>query len=160
MLPVEKHAANRMKDRGEDVMNQVILVAHGRLATEMKNSAEMLFGELTNFHAIDFLEGEGLDSLSGKIYNKLKALNSSVLIFTDLFGGTPFNASCSVLLGHPEQDVEIVSGMSLPLVLELAALIDRQSIQKLAFSLPRLVGETVRLFDKELTNNNQDEEDF
>ncbi|MFV0394375.1 MAG: hypothetical protein ACK5LC_08260, partial [Coprobacillaceae bacterium] len=45
-------------------MNQVILVAHGKLALEMKNSAEMIFGQLSDFKSISFLKEEGLDSIT------------------------------------------------------------------------------------------------
>lgn len=129
-------------------MNQVILVAHGHLATEMKKSAEMLFGSLTNFHPIDFLEGEGLESLSDKIYNKMKTLNSPTLIFVDLFGGTPFNASCSVCLKHPEKEMEIISGMSLPLVLEIATQINNYPIKTVKNNILHLSNEIVKDFDK------------
>lgn len=44
-------------------MNKVILVAHGKLAHEMKNSAEMIFGELPDFESIEFLKEEGLDTV-------------------------------------------------------------------------------------------------
>lgn len=35
-------------------MNKVLLIAHGELAKEMKISAEMIFGELSNVEAISF----------------------------------------------------------------------------------------------------------
>ncbi|MGT2925512.1 PTS sugar transporter subunit IIA [Streptococcus caviae] len=141
-------------------MNQVILVAHGRLATEMKKSAEMLFGELTNFHTIEFLETEGLDTISQKIFQKMKALNQPTLIFADLFGGTPFNASCALVLKHPELELEVVSGMSLPLVLEIAAVIDQQPLKEIASSLPMLANDTVKQFKREPLNINTDEEEL
>lgn len=128
-------------------MSQVILVAHGRLGKEMKQSAEMIFGELRQFHSIDFYSEEGLDSISEKIINKMKALNEPVLIMTDLFCGTPYNASCAAALKNPQLETAIVSGMSLPLVLEVAAMINQQSIQEIASILPEIVGQTVKCFN-------------
>ncbi|AXQ77639.1 PTS sugar transporter subunit IIA [Streptococcus chenjunshii] len=141
-------------------MNQVILIAHGHLAAEMKASAEMLFGELPQFHTIDFLEEDGLESLSSKIYQKMKTLNCPLLIFTDLFGGTPFNASCSVALRHPDLETEIVSGMSLPLVLELAAILNSRPLKEIASALPSLVAGSVRLFDRQLNQPEAEREDL
>lgn len=137
-------------------MVQVLLVAHGYLATEMKKSAEMLFGKLPNVHAINFEESDGLASLSEKIYNKMKTLNDSSLVFTDLFGGTPYNASCSVLLKHPELEAEVVSGMSLPLLLEIVAMTDK-TLEEIAQLLPILATDIVKVFDKNLS---QDEEEL
>ncbi|MEX2785427.1 PTS sugar transporter subunit IIA [Streptococcus sp. H49] len=141
-------------------MAQVILTAHGHLASEMKASAEMLFGNLPDFHAIDFLAEDGLDSLSEKIYQKMKTLNCPLIIFADLFGGTPFNASCSVVLKHPELEAEIISGMSLPLVLELAAMLKTCPIETMAAALLDLASDSVRVFDKRLKPLETEEEDF
>lgn len=139
-------------------MNHIILIAHGRLALEMKNSAQMLFGELPNFHAIEFLADEGLDSLQEKISKKMEALKSPVLIFADLFCGTPFNASCAVSMKNPTSEIEIISGMSLPLVLEAAVLNNSgKSLNEISKCLISMASDTVRIFE---LNQNQDEEDL
>lgn len=48
-------------------MTDVVLVAHGKLAHEMKNSGEMIFGKLDNFHTLEFLIGEGLENVVQKL---------------------------------------------------------------------------------------------
>lgn len=139
-------------------MNNIILIAHGRLAIEMKNSAQMLFGELPSLHAIEFLAEEGLDSLQEKIFNKLEALKSPVLIFADLYCGTPYNASCAIFMKNPTSEIEIISGMSLPLVLEAAILNNSgKSINEISKSLISMASDTVKIFEQ---NQNQDEEDL
>ncbi|CAM4102078.1 PTS mannose/fructose/sorbose family IIA subunit [Streptococcus penaeicida] len=137
-------------------MNQVILIAHGDLAVEMKKSAEMLFGKLDNFHPISFLAEEGLDSLQEKISGIMEALNSPVLVFTDIFCGTPYNASCSVALKNPQFDMSIISGMSLPLVLELAILINSKSISEVSEELQKAVVDTVRIFNKDIIDDEEE----
>ncbi|MBS7576888.1 MULTISPECIES: PTS sugar transporter subunit IIA [unclassified Enterococcus] len=139
-------------------MNQVILVAHGQLGKEMKQSAEMIFGKLEQFHSIDFYSEEGLDSITDKITNKMKALNEPTLVMTDLFCGTPYNASCAAALKNPQLDVTIVSGMSLPLILEIATMINQQSIQEVASTLPEIVGQTVKCFNP--LNIDEDDEEL
>jgi PTS system sorbose-specific IIA component len=140
-------------------MSQVILVGHGSLAVEMKKSAEMIFGELDYFHTVEFFKEEGLDTIADKILSKLKALNEPALIFADLYCGTPYNASCAVALKHPELEISIVSGMSLPLVLETASMLSTQSVGEIAMMLPKLAGDIVKTFDQQLINDD-DEEDF
>lgn len=102
-------------------MFDVILIGHGKLAIEMKNSAEMIFGKLDSFIPLTFELGEGVDDLKNKI-EKIVEKGKSYLIFTDLFCGTPYNASCAFRLQNTENNIEILSGMSLPLVLEVASM--------------------------------------
>ena len=116
----------------------------------------MLFGKLDNFHPISFLAEEGLDSLQEKISGIMEALNSPVLVFTDIFCGTPYNASCSVALKNPQFDMSIISGMSLPLVLELAILINSKSISEVSEELQKAVVDTVRIFNKDIIDDEEE----
>lgn len=137
-------------------MKQIILVAHGNLGQEMKNSGEMIFGELSNFHPISFLKEEGLDSLSDKIFQQVTAAEET-LILTDLFCGTPYNASCSVAMQHPDKTIEVLSGMSLPLILEAATMLQQQTVSDVANELKRMACEVVRSFKDQVI---EEEEDF
>jgi len=137
-------------------MNKVILIAHGNLAKEMKNSAEMIFGELSFIESISFLKEEGLETIENKIIEKIDE-NSNYLIFCDLFCGTPYNASCSIALTRLDRNIEVVSGMSLPLVLEIASQINNMSINKISEYLKIASKEVVQYFDKKKI---YDEEDF
>lgn len=131
-------------------MNKVILVAHGKLADEMKNSAEMIFGQLSNFYPIDFLKEEGLESIQKKIENVMVDETQQYLILTDLFCGTPYNASCAVAMKRENQCIHILSGMSLPLVLEAASMIEGTEIKQIAKHLTSIAGETVRSFKEQI----------
>lgn len=136
-------------------MNKVILVAHGQLAKEMKNSAEMIFGELKDFQAVAFLKEEGLESIQEKINEAMKE-TANYLILCDLFCGTPYNASCAVALKNPEKQIEIVSGMSLPLVLETASMLQKD-LSEIVTHLTTIPCETVKAFQ---LANIDEEEDF
>lgn len=127
-------------------MNHVVLIGHGRLAHEMKNSAEMIFGELSNFTSIEFLKEEGLDSLKTKIFNAVQNVPDPTLIFADLFCGTPYNASCAVAMEHTEYNIEVVSGMSLPLVLEIAAMSQTSKLEKIVEHILQIPQDTVKSF--------------
>ena len=62
-------------------------------------------------------------------------------------------------LCHSELEISIVSGMSLPLVLETASMLSTQSVGEIAMMLPKLAGDIVKTFDQQLINDD-DEEDF
>ena len=137
-------------------MNKVILVAHGKLAHEMKNSAEMIFGELPDFESIEFLKEEGLDTVQEKISAAIKDEAASYLILTDLFCGTPYNANCAVAMKNPECEIEVVSGMSLPIVLEVASMLSG-SLQEILNHATSIPCDTVKAFKQQMI---EEEEDF
>ena len=114
-------------------MIQVIVAAHGKLAAELVNSSEMVFGEVEGLHGVTFVPGEGQDTLVEK-YEAIIAECSpsdSVLFLVDLFGGSPYNAAARVAAKRPQDD--IVTGVSLPMLLEvLDAKDDAKSAETLA----------------------------
>lgn len=112
-------------------MKQIILVAHGKLAIEMKNSAEMIFGALPHFSAVEFCKEEGLETIKEKIIQAVSPVSQEVLIFADLFCGTPYNAGCAICLEQTKPNYEVLSGMSLPLVLEMANMLSTATIQEI-----------------------------
>lgn len=95
-----------------------ILAGHGNIAIEMKKSIEMIAGEYTNLHAITFQLDEGIESLKDKY---LKIISQSTeqpfIIITDIFSGSPYNAAA--MLAMQNGNIEVISGLSLPLCLAL-----------------------------------------
>ncbi|MCO6536577.1 MAG: hypothetical protein J6567_01290 [Gilliamella sp.] len=96
----------------------IILAGHGKFAYEMKNSIEMIAGKYTNLHAITFEPGDSIDNLKDKY---LKIINQSeskqFIIITDIFSGSPYNAA--TILAMQLGNIEVISGLSMPLCLEL-----------------------------------------
>ncbi|MBU5366201.1 PTS sugar transporter subunit IIA [Enterococcus devriesei] len=137
-------------------MNKVILVAHGKLAHEMKNSAEMIFGALPDFESVEFLKEEGLDTIQEKVFDAMKE-DASYLVLTDLFCGTPYNASCAVAMKNPEREIGIVSGMSLPIVLEVASMLQGSRLEDIVNHVTSIPCDTVKAFNQAVI---EEEEDF
>lgn len=129
-------------------MTDVVLVAHGKLAHEMKNSGEMIFGKLDNFHTLEFLIGEGLENVVQKIDGIVSEIDSdSILIITDIFSGTPYNASCSYAMTHLDKNIRVLSGMSLPIVLEVAAMAGCNNAEDIVKHILEVGKDTIRTFD-------------
>ena len=61
----------------------------------------------------------------------IKAADSGdgVLVLTDMFGGTPSNISLSFL---DEHQVEVVTGLNLPMLIKLATMAEPESLEELA----------------------------
>ena len=54
---------------------------------------------------------------------------AGVLVLTDMFGGTPSNISLSFL---ENREVEVVTGVNLPMLIKLATLSNDKSLEELA----------------------------
>lgn len=137
-------------------MKQVLLIAHGQLAGEMKNSAEMIFGELTNVSPIAFLKEEGLETIQEKIMTEMYPEANEYLILADLFGGTPYNASCAIAMTYPCKTIEVISGMSLPLVLEVVSLLSTQTVTEVANYLLTIAEQTVQSFKQQVIQEEEE----
>ncbi|AYO31795.1 PTS sugar transporter subunit IIA [Biomaibacter acetigenes] len=103
----------------------VIIVTHGKMAEEVKNAAEMIVGEQKNFAAVGLFEGDSLESLYKKIEDEVQKFESyeNVIIFTDMYGDTPTNASAILAVN---KDFFVITGVNFPMVLE--CLINRSQI--------------------------------
>ena len=112
-------------------MTHIIVATHGKFSEEIVNSAAMVYGEDENCHVVTFLPGEGGEHLVEK-YNAIIATlpgNEPVLFLVDLFGGSPYNAAARVASGRDNTD--IVTGISLPMLLEVLDAKDGSSLPEL-----------------------------
>jgi PTS system mannose-specific IIA component len=96
-----------------------LIVTHGNLANELLNAAKQIEADVSAIEAVSLEWNETVDAAREKIGAALKRVGADrdVIIFTDMFGGTPSNISLSFLeKGH----VEIVTGVNLPMVVKFA----------------------------------------
>lgn len=98
---------------------KIIIVAHGELATAFHKTLQMIIGDVNHYYPINFYEEDGIESLKSRI-NDVINLNpkDDFIIFTDLFGGTPFNASSMV--AAEKENISVIAGTNLPMLLEIA----------------------------------------
>lgn len=97
-------------------MQNIILISHGSMAEGVKASLEMIVGKQDHVHAVALTPDGDNRQFEEELLKKMKALNGSSLIIADLLGGTPCNVALSNYL--ESENVEIIAGMSLPLVIE------------------------------------------
>uniref|UniRef100_UPI0035A0B54F PTS mannose/fructose/sorbose transporter subunit IIAB n=1 Tax=Jeotgalibaca porci TaxID=1868793 RepID=UPI0035A0B54F len=97
-------------------MKNIVLVSHGLLAEGVKSSLEMIAGNQPNLHTISLTpDGDNLQ-FGEELERKMKTFAGKTIIIADLLGGTPANVSLQKYMNNP--DVEIMSGLSLPVALE------------------------------------------
>lgn len=109
----------------------IIVVAHGRLAEALTETAEMIVGHAVAFKACSFCQGSDVDKLRRILKTSIKEVNngSGVIILTDMFGGTPSNISLSFL---EDNEVEVITGVNLPMVISALTKREGKSIKELA----------------------------
>ncbi|MDQ8423988.1 PTS sugar transporter subunit IIB [Enterococcus faecium] len=97
-------------------MQNIILISHDSMAEGVKASLEMIVGKQDHVHVVALTPDGDNRQFEEELLKKMKALNGSSLIIADLLGGTPCNVALSNYL--ESENVEIIAGMSLPLVIE------------------------------------------
>lgn len=101
-----------------------LIVSHGQLAHELLKAAQTIEGEVHGIEAVPLEWNDTVDEAREKIGAALLRMGDgcSVIIFTDMFGGTPSNISLSFL---EKGRVEIVTGVNLPMIVKFASLQSR-----------------------------------
>lgn len=96
----------------------IVIVTHGQLGEVLIDTAELIVGSRPEaMIAVSINITEDVDKLRGKVARAIKEVTRKrgTLILTDMFGGTPSNLSYAFLR---EGQVEVVSGVNLPIVIK------------------------------------------
>jgi PTS system mannose-specific IIA component len=94
----------------------VVIATHGKLAEELIRTAEAVVGEIEQIVPVSIV------ATAPDVRGDLKAAiqkvdqGQGVLLLTDIFGGSPTNLCLSFLT---ERQVEVVTGVNLPMLLQL-----------------------------------------
>ncbi|HUP50718.1 MAG TPA: PTS sugar transporter subunit IIA [Thermoanaerobaculia bacterium] len=97
-----------------------MIVTHGNLAHELLNAAQQIEADVSGIEAVPLEWSDTVDEAREKIAGALGRVGEDrdVIIFTDMFGGTPSNISLSFL---EKGRVEIVTGVNLPMIVKFAS---------------------------------------
>jgi len=108
-----------------------IIVSHGKLAEELLNALNIILGEVVNIEAISIGWYDDVEESKKKINHSLQKVNkkNGVVIFTDMFGGTPSNLSFSFL---KDNRIEIITGVNLPMLIKFASLQRSNNLKEVA----------------------------
>ncbi|WP_079442187.1 PTS sugar transporter subunit IIA [Clostridium chromiireducens] len=138
-------------------MISVIVGTHGMFSEEILKSAEMIFGGQENVASVTFKPGEGVDNLVEKYNKVINELDSKdgVLFMVDLFGGSPFNAASIIAMKH--ENMEIVTGVNLPMILEVLGSRDFSSLSELLEIANNSGKDAIKVLNKNLEEDLEDE---
>lgn len=108
-----------------------VIVSHGQVANELLAAAETVVGDLSNIRAVSIGWHDDVEMAKDGISRAIKQVSdgSGVLVLTDMFGGTPTNISA---MYYKEGEVEIVTGVNLPMVIKLASNRSEKTLSEMA----------------------------
>jgi PTS system mannose-specific IIA component len=97
----------------------IVLVTHGRLASEFRAALEHVVGPQTQFEVVMIGPDDNVEQRRSDIIASVKQVDTGdgVAILTDMFGGTPSNLAISCM-SNPK--VEVLAGINLPMLIKLA----------------------------------------
>lgn len=160
ILPAEKPEGNALilKQKEEVIaMFSIVVCAHGDLAESLKRSVEMIFGEAKAFYPVRFVQGENVEDIKKKLTDTIEGNHlKDVLIFTDIFCGSPYNASAAYAMTNP--GIEVISGVNLPLCLEAVSNQQIKSLDEIIDWLRSVAPVTFKVLKDVLTNQEEEEQ--
>lgn len=100
-------------------MVPVILVGHGGFPDGVRDAAEMILGGQDRLAAVSLPPDGSAERVAEEVTAELTRLGGAggALVLADLMGGSPSNAVGLLALRRPE--LHVVSGLNLPMVLEV-----------------------------------------
>ena len=109
----------------------IVLVTHGKLAEELISVVNFVLSSKPSvkISSVCLDPDREFDSFKQDIKAAIKKVKAKdgILIVTDMFGGTPSNISLTFL---EENKVEVISGVNLPMLLKLATLPSKVTLEE------------------------------
>ena len=112
----------------------ILVVTHGEFAHEIVKSGELIIGPQNDYKTLGLLHGDNIDKFKKDVEQAVRDLNDGdgVLVFVDLYGGSPFNAA-AIGMHNLANDVnlECIIGVNLPMIIEAFSCRDSYDLQGL-----------------------------
>jgi PTS system mannose-specific IIA component len=108
-----------------------VIVAHGKVGEELLNALTIILGEAPNIEAISIGWYDDVEESKRKIGASVKRVDqrTGIILFTDMFGGTPSNLSFAF---QKDGQVEIITGVNLPMLIKFVSLQRSNSLREVA----------------------------
>ena len=106
----------------------LVLVTHGRLASEFVVAMEHVVGPQAQVAAICIGPEDDMEARRDDIAGAIASVDdgSGVIILTDLFGGTPSNLAISLM---KSEKIEVIAGVNLPMLIRLGGAREKMDVK-------------------------------
>ena len=108
----------------------LVIVCHEDMGAELVRAAEMIVGRIEAVESVSVKQDSAPETLRDRIQAAIKKVDrkKGVMLFTDMFGGTPSNIALAFL----GEAVEVVSGVNLSMLIKFANHRDEKPLPELA----------------------------
>jgi len=116
----------------------LVVVCHEEMGAELVRAAEMIVGRIEAVETVSVKQDSAPETLRDRIQAAIKKVDrkKGIMLFTDMFGGTPSNIALAFL----GDTVEVVSGVNLSMLIKFANHREEKELPELA----RLVQEAAQ----------------
>jgi len=116
----------------------LVVVCHEDMGAELLKAAEMIVGKVDAVATVSVKQESAPELLRDEIESAIKKVDQKkgVMLFTDMFGGTPSNIALAFL----GESIEVVTGVNLSMLIKFANHREEKSLPDLA----RLVQEAAQ----------------
>ncbi|MBN2720142.1 MAG: hypothetical protein JXR72_03460 [Proteobacteria bacterium] len=130
----------------------VVVVAHGDLGRSLKETCGMITGDVSRIQSVSIDSSDNVEVVRGKISAAIDEVRGSrgVILLVDMFGGTPSNIALSFLGG---EDLEVVTGVNLPMLTKLFSIDPETSLHDAAVLLRDYGREHIKVATEYLTGS-------
>ena len=116
----------------------LVVVCHEDMGPELVKAAEMIVGKIDAVATVSVKQESAPELLRDEIQSAIKKVDrkKGVMLFTDMFGGTPSNIALAFL----GESIEVVTGVNLSMMIKFANHREEKTLPELA----RLVQEAAQ----------------
>ncbi|MCS7280670.1 MAG: PTS sugar transporter subunit IIA [Desulfobacterota bacterium] len=109
----------------------IVVCAHFNLAKEMVLATELIAGKQDQIWYVNVNPEVDMEKVRMELERAIKEVDSGegVIIFTDMFGGTPCNISLSFL---EKGRIEVITGVNLPMLIKTVLEREGKKLDELA----------------------------
>lgn len=128
----------------------IVIVTHGRLAEEFAKVAGDIVGQAKGIISVCIDRGEAVDEARKEIEKAIKGVDEGegVLLFADMFGGTPSNLGLSFL---EEGRIDVICGVNLPMLIKASMSREGKTLKELASFIKEYGEKSISLASEILT---------
>jgi PTS system mannose-specific IIA component len=133
----------------------VVIVTHCGLGSELINTAEFILGRIPGIIAVTIDAQASADIIRAGVEAGIKKVDhgDGIIILTDMFGGTPSNISLSFLAAD---QIEVLTGVNLPMIIKLIQSRERLELGELAKSVGEYGRKSINVASEVLKRRHED----
>lgn len=131
----------------------LVIVTHGGLAVEFRLALEHIVGRQPQLETISIGPDDDMEARRSDILEAIRRTDTgdSVIVLTDMFGGTPSNLAISVM---DEAGVEVIAGINLPILVKLASIRTEMPLAEAVAAAREAGRKYIKVASQELSGEN------